>query len=482
MKKMPHLQELKWDFRDNFKEATLDLAGNKAYYVYDASGNRVRKIVKKGSIIEDRIYIGNYEIYRKTTNGTLNVERETLHISDDKQRIATIDSDSTTTTIRYQLSDHLGSASVELDENADIISYEEYYPFGSTSYRSGRNEIDVSLKRYKYVMKELDNETGLYYYGMRYYASWICRFISVDPLQHKYPIYTPYQYAGNQPVTFIDLDGAEPHPPYEQLEAMGEYIVKPMLNKIYEELFEPKPVKTSAPKENKQTFINNRQPGDKRFGKPAIEQVVPDSFFHLHGETGDCWRASNLTMIDAGLGYLRKPTSAERKTYNDDPISAIENNPKYVMVNEELMYMDDVFYNYYSIQTYLDGGEDNKPNGVKLNKDATPKEGFDYINESLEAGFPVLVGITNTESYSSNENTDGTTNHFVVIVGRGIDENGDLFYRYFENGRNDGKSDKYKFFVHSDYTLRTQKESVGEGNKVSQVLKHYEGTGLNNQN
>ena len=44
---------------------------------------------------------------------------------------------------------------------------------------------------------------------MRYYASWLCRFVSVDPLQHKYPYYTPFQYAGNKPITFIDLDGAE---------------------------------------------------------------------------------------------------------------------------------------------------------------------------------------------------------------------------------------------------------------------------------
>ena len=160
MTKMPHLEELKWDYKDNFKETTLDLAGNKAFYTYDASGNRVRKVVIKnnGSIVEDRIYVGDYEIYRKTTNENLNVERETLHINDDKQRIAQIDSDSSTTTVRYQLSDHLGSASLELDENAEIISYEEYYPFGTTSYRSGRSESDVSMKRYKYVMKELDNE------------------------------------------------------------------------------------------------------------------------------------------------------------------------------------------------------------------------------------------------------------------------------------------------------------------------------------
>jgi len=210
---MPHLQQLKWDFRDNFKEATLDLAGNKAYYVYDASGNRVRKIVKKGSIIEDRIYIGNYEIYRKTTSGTLNVERETLNIMDDKQKIAQIDSEAPFgglgAVIRYQLSDHLGSASVELDQNADIISYEEYYPFGSTSYRNGRTENEVKQKRYKYVMEELDNETGLYYYGMRYYCAWICRFVSVDPLQHDYPDLTPFQYASNRPISGIDLDGLE---------------------------------------------------------------------------------------------------------------------------------------------------------------------------------------------------------------------------------------------------------------------------------
>ncbi|HCT84472.1 MAG TPA: hypothetical protein DF296_04645, partial [Candidatus Margulisbacteria bacterium] len=111
--------------------------------------------------------------------------------------------------IRYQYDNHLGSASLELDQNAAIISYEEYHPFGTTSYRSGRTETEVAMKRYKYVGKERDEETGLYYYGARYYAAWIARFVSVDPLQLKYPHYTPYQYAGNKPVSYIDLDGLE---------------------------------------------------------------------------------------------------------------------------------------------------------------------------------------------------------------------------------------------------------------------------------
>jgi hypothetical protein len=48
---------------------------------------------------------------------------------------------------------------------------------------------------------------------MRYYAAWICRFVSVDPLQFEYPYYTPYQYAGNKPISFIDVDGGEEEKP-----------------------------------------------------------------------------------------------------------------------------------------------------------------------------------------------------------------------------------------------------------------------------
>jgi len=119
------------------------------------------------------------------------------------------DTQNLTTTVRYQYTNHLDSASLELDETGAIITYEEYHPFGTTSYRSGRSDTEVKLKRYKYVHKELDNETGLYYYGMRYYAPWIARFISVDPLQFKYPELTPFQYASNAPISNIDLDGAE---------------------------------------------------------------------------------------------------------------------------------------------------------------------------------------------------------------------------------------------------------------------------------
>ena len=146
--------------------------------------------------------MGDYEVYHKFESNTLKTERTTVDVSDDKKKIVTIDKltvdqGSLTTNpspiSRYQYDNHLGSAGLELDENADIISYEEYHPFGTTSYRSGKTETETSQKRYKYVGKERDEETGLYYYGARYYAAWLCRFVSVDPLQFEYPYYTPYK-------------------------------------------------------------------------------------------------------------------------------------------------------------------------------------------------------------------------------------------------------------------------------------------------
>jgi RHS repeat-associated protein len=112
--------------------------------------------------------------------------------------------------IRYQYDNHLGSACLELDANANIISYEEYHPFGTTSYRAGRSYSETSLKRYKYCGKERDEETGLYYYGARYYASWLCRWVSTEPLQSEYLNLSPYCYCANNPIVLVDPDGKMP--------------------------------------------------------------------------------------------------------------------------------------------------------------------------------------------------------------------------------------------------------------------------------
>ena len=65
-----------------------------------------------------------------------------------------------------------------LETNADggVISYEEYHPYGTSAYRSAKPGFNLSLKRYRFSAKERDDETGLYYFGARYYAAWLGRW------------------------------------------------------------------------------------------------------------------------------------------------------------------------------------------------------------------------------------------------------------------------------------------------------------------
>ena len=142
----------------------------------------------------------------------MSLERETLHLMDDQQRIALVetrtqgDDGSPAQLIRYQLSNHLGSASLELDEAGRIISYEEYFPYGSTSYQAVDASIKAAAKRYRYTGKERDEETGLAYHGARYYVEWLGRWCSVDAARLVDGA-NLYAYVQNNPIRRIDLTG-----------------------------------------------------------------------------------------------------------------------------------------------------------------------------------------------------------------------------------------------------------------------------------
>ncbi|NII26636.1 hypothetical protein HB364_16220 [Pseudoflavitalea sp. X16] len=137
---------------------------------------------------------------------------------------------------QYELSNHLGNVlttisdrnfgvssggSLTLPNGATIpvvdyydphmVAANDYYPFGMLS----RLAVSSNNVYYKYGFngKENDYEVKGWQnqqdYGMRIYDPRVGRFLSVDPLTQEYPWYTPYQYAGNKPIKFIDLDGAE---------------------------------------------------------------------------------------------------------------------------------------------------------------------------------------------------------------------------------------------------------------------------------
>lgn len=105
--------------------------------------------------------------------------------------------------LRYTLQDHLGSCVMELDEKADITSAEGYYPFGETAWM--RPESETEYRFIRYSGKEMD-ATGLYYYGARYYAPWLQRWISADPAGDVDGL-NLYSFVANNPIKFSDQDG-----------------------------------------------------------------------------------------------------------------------------------------------------------------------------------------------------------------------------------------------------------------------------------
>ena len=230
MARMPQLQVMQWDFKDqlimsqrqavnaNDQDGTLH-QGERTYYVYDAAGQRVRKTTESSAGIrtKERLYLGGFELYREyDAGGNIKLARETLHVMEDNKRIALVETKTVDSSVpsaslpspttRYQFDNHLGSASLELDETAAVISYEEYYPYGSTSYQAGRSLAELSVKRYRYTGKERDEETGLNYHGARYFAPWLGRWVSCDPAYLSDGT-NLYRYALDNPLKQSDPTG-----------------------------------------------------------------------------------------------------------------------------------------------------------------------------------------------------------------------------------------------------------------------------------
>jgi RHS repeat-associated protein len=100
--------------------------------------------------------------------------------------------------------DHLGSTSYVTDASGEVYQHLEYFPFGETFVEEHSN---TDRTPYLFSGKELDEETGLYYFGARFQDPRTSIFLSVDRFAEKYAGLTPYQYGANNPLTYIDING-----------------------------------------------------------------------------------------------------------------------------------------------------------------------------------------------------------------------------------------------------------------------------------
>ena len=182
-------------------------------YVYDASGKRVRKVTSRQARVSahrcEVRYLPGLEI--RTDNATdeqlavLTLQAgccslSCLHWIEGKPQGIANDQQ------RYSLNDHLGSSALELDGEASILSHEGYYPYGGTAWWAARSTLEAKYKTIRYSGKERD-ASGLYYYGFRYYAPWLQRWINPDPAGDVDGL---NRYRVNNPVTHFDVDGLMP--------------------------------------------------------------------------------------------------------------------------------------------------------------------------------------------------------------------------------------------------------------------------------
>ncbi|MNG71997.1 putative deoxyribonuclease RhsC [compost metagenome] len=110
--------------------------------------------------------------------------------------------------LRYSYDNLIGSSGLELDGDGNIISLEEYYPYGGTAVLTARNAVEADYKTDRYSGKERD-ATGLYYYGYRYYQPWAGRWLSADPAGTIDGL-NLFRMVRNNPVTMNDSEGLAP--------------------------------------------------------------------------------------------------------------------------------------------------------------------------------------------------------------------------------------------------------------------------------
>ncbi|MBP5419406.1 MAG: hypothetical protein J6Y72_06310 [Bacteroidales bacterium] len=102
----------------------------------------------------------------------------------------------------YYHSDHLGSTSYITDANGNATQFVSYKPYGEALVDEHATSFESP---WKFNGKELDSETGLYYYGARYYEPVLALWYGVDALAEKYPSVGGYVYCHGNPIIRIDI-------------------------------------------------------------------------------------------------------------------------------------------------------------------------------------------------------------------------------------------------------------------------------------
>jgi len=302
-----------WD-EENRMQSVSD-NGHEETYKYNADGTRVIKRGPQG----ETVYVNPFFTVRNKAIGTKNVYVGNTRLVSKLAR----QSDQTEERDRYFYHpDHLGSSNYVTDASGQVYEHLEYFPFGETWVQESSN---TQRTPYLFTAKELDEETGLYDYGARYYDPRTSVWQSADPLISgspekgigNRPLLNAYAYSYNNPVKYNDPDGQEPKKDWTH-DQKGIEQARKDLQAMW--AAQPPPSSADVARSNAELAAAKRGPGwpyGKRDITPTEAQKLVDVAkllatkqvpYGLHGrasdfQEADCTGAVGLMFDLAGKKY-----------------------------------------------------------------------------------------------------------------------------------------------------------------------------------
>lgn len=212
-------------------------------YIYNAAGQKLEKIVKDGITTTNTNYLGGFQYkdnileFFPTAEGYVKNENNVLSYV-------------------FQYKDHLGNTRLSYAKNPttqvlEIIEENNYYPFGLK--HKGYNDVLATNNKYKFLGQERQDELGLNWDTFRHrnYDYAIGRFFGVDPVSEEYMSISTYQFAHNNPVWKIEIEGLEGAPSNGKTDITNHEPIKvkntPVLG-LVGTVFKSEVVQQSAPK------------------------------------------------------------------------------------------------------------------------------------------------------------------------------------------------------------------------------------------
>ncbi|GJC90396.1 tRNA(Glu)-specific nuclease WapA [Colletotrichum liriopes] len=222
------MHSMAWDPFNHLKSCSRQVkkkgVPETTWYVYNRDGKRVRKLTERAASesevprkLKDTLYLAGLHIYTCKDDRSNYHKARRYHLVHgvDQKVVGIAEEDMTKPEENHLLFRYQASDKLELDDSGLIVHYEEYHPFGSSAFALRRSQREAARK-YRFASYERDKETGLYYCNARYYAPWLARWISTDPVGTMDGL-NLFCYCGNDPVNYTDPAGTMKKKPENSL-------------------------------------------------------------------------------------------------------------------------------------------------------------------------------------------------------------------------------------------------------------------------